>query len=94
MTTYLPGIHYGDTREYCCSDHSRWYENGYSANTLNECPQHLEQNYGSNPQYHKSNDTVETIDMAQQMSNRKQISNFAQLAVVYLSEFAKGTLDF
>ena len=78
MRAYLNDIPYGSSFcGYECSDHVNWSNNGYPANIIDECEM--------SPFYHTKDDTVDNIDVI-------QISRFAQLAVVYLSEIAKGRI--
>ena len=58
------------------SDHAAWYEQGYPASFASEAE--------FNPYYHTESDTYQNIDI-------KYMSDFAKMAVVYLSELAKGS---
>ena len=79
MEMYLPEIPYGYTRcNYDCSDHASWTEEGFPANLIDECEM--------SRYYHSPRDTVDNVDV-------NQMSSFAKLAVVYLSEIAKGKFD-
>ena len=80
MTYYLNDIPY-DTGlcYYPCSDHSSWTGEEYPASYAHECE--------TSPNWHKESDIVENVDV-------NQMSRFAQLAVVYIAEMAKGKIDF
>ena len=79
MELYLPKIPYGRTIcNYDCSDHASWTEEGFPANLIDECDMSL--------YYHQKSDTIDNVDV-------NQMSSFAKLAVVYLSEIAKGKFD-
>jgi len=79
METYLPEIPYGYTKcDYGCSDHAPWTEEGFPANLIDECE--------LSPYYHSTGDTLVNVDV-------NQMSSFAKLAVVYISEIAKGEIE-
>ena len=61
------------------SDHVPWYQHGFPATLASEPGSFLK-----NPYYHTESDTYQNIDI-------KYMSDFAKMAVVYLSELAKGS---
>ena len=67
-----------DWRWHGASDHRAWYEQGFPSTFASEAS-----GIRNNPYYHTESDTYQTIDM-------KYVADFAKLAVVYLSELAKG----
>jgi leucyl aminopeptidase len=85
LSTYLPRV----THEFMrckrnCSDHASWhYEDFPSVMATEGLPDDTPDTF--NPNYHSSKDTE---------VNEYHMSNYARLAVIYLAEHAKGTLDF
>ena len=78
MRVYIKEVPYGTTNcRRGCSDHASWTRNEYPANMIDECK--------LSPHWHKKTDTVANLDV-------NQISRFAQLAVVYVAEIAKGSV--
>ena len=59
-----------------CSDHVSWTLNGFPASYLVECER--------SPHYHSETDIVENVDIL-------LVRKYAQVAVVYIAEAAKGT---
>ena len=59
-----------------CSDHVSWTLNGFPASYLVECEH--------SPHFHSETDIVENVDIL-------LVRKYAQLAVVYIAEVAKGT---
>ena len=79
MKFYFADIPYAeDDCQYRCSDHASWTEADYPASYAHECK--------ISPHWHKESDVVENVDV-------NQMSHFAQLAVVYIAEMAKGKID-
>ena len=77
MKHHMNDISFKVVPEDCfCSDHVSWTLNGFPASYLAECKR--------SPYYHSESDIVENVDIL-------LVRKYAQLAVVYIAEAAKGT---
>lgn len=85
LSKYVPRVTHDFMRcNYQCSDHASWYSEDFPSVMGTEGNPHDAPNT-FNPNYHSSKDTE---------VNEYHMSNYARLAVIYLAEHAKGTLDF
>jgi leucyl aminopeptidase len=84
IATYQPNLTIGDsTCGYGCSDHASWYNKGYPASFPFESAFS-----NSNPYIHQTTDTI-----SQSGNNAVHAVKFTKLALSYLGELAKGTIN-
>lgn len=84
ISTYQPELSIGQSQcGYGCSDHYSWHNKGFPASFPHEA------NFqNSNPNIHKTDDTI-----AQSQNNANHALKFAKLALSYVGELAKGTIQ-
>ena len=84
IAAYLPTMTVGNTTcGYACSDHASWNSRGFAASFPHEST--LAQ---SNPSIHKATDTI-----SQSGNNANHALKFTKLALIYVGELAKGSIQ-
>ncbi|MBA2605936.1 MAG: M20/M25/M40 family metallo-hydrolase [Acidobacteria bacterium] len=81
IKTYQPSLGIVDSSCGYCSDHASWNNKGFAASYTYEGPY-------SNPTIHTPNDTL-----AQSGNNASHAVKFTNIALSYIGELAKGTLN-
>lgn len=84
MAAYLPTLTHGNTVcNYGCSDHSSWNSRGFAASFPHESALN-----NSSPFIHKTTDTL-----SQSGNNANHALKFTKLALTYVGELAKGSIQ-